>query len=97
MVCYAPVALRGHLRVNSVISSEANQITVAVGFDKFDEDKEREKLRKLSDAELIREGKAARYMCSPATNFGKPPRDVYVIALRLCKEEWRRRHPKESA
>jgi hypothetical protein len=97
MVCYAPVALRGHLRVNSVISSEANQITVSVGFDKFDEEKEREKLRKLSDAELVREGKAARYMCSPATNFGKPPRDVYVIALRLCKEEWRRRHPKESA
>ena len=35
---------------------------MAVGFDKFDEDKEREKLRKLSDAELIREGKAARYV-----------------------------------
>ncbi len=30
---------------------------MAVGFDKFDVDKEREKLRKLSDAELIREGK----------------------------------------
>jgi hypothetical protein len=66
---------------------------VAVGFDKFDEEKEREKLRKLSDAELIREGKAARFMCSPATNFGKPPLEVYVIGLRLCKEEWRRRHP----
>jgi hypothetical protein len=46
---------------------------VAVGFGKFDVDKERERLRKMSDAELIREGKAARYMCSPATNFGKPP------------------------
>jgi len=68
---------------------------VAVGFDKFDVEKEREKLRKLSDAELIREGKAARFMCSPATNFGKPPRDEFVIGLRLCKEEWRRRHPKE--
>jgi hypothetical protein len=67
---------------------------MAVGFDKFDVDKERETLRKLSDEELIREGKAARYMCAPSTNFGKPPRDVYVIALRLCKEEWRRRHPK---
>jgi hypothetical protein len=57
MVCYAPVALPGHLRVNSVISSEANQITVSVGFDKFDEEKEREKLRKLNDAELVREGR----------------------------------------
>ena len=68
---------------------------MAVGFDKFDEDKERERLRKLSNEELIREGKSARYMCSPATNFGKPPLDVYVTALQLCKEEWRRRHPKE--
>jgi hypothetical protein len=66
---------------------------MAVGFDKFDKEKERERLHKLSDEELIREGKAARFMCSPATNFGKPPRDVYVIALRLCKEEYRRRHP----
>ena len=65
--------------------------------DKFDEEKERETLRKMSDAELIREGKAARFMCSPAANFGKPPLDVYVVALKLCKEEWRRRHPKESA
>ena len=64
---------------------------MAVDFDEFDEEKERERLRKMSDEELIREGRAARYMCSPATNFGKPARDVYVIALRLCKEEYRRR------
>jgi len=67
---------------------------VAVGFDKFDEEKERERLRKLSDEELIREGRAARYMCSPTANFGKPPLEVYVVGLRLCKEEWRRRPPK---
>jgi hypothetical protein len=48
-------------------------------------------------AELIREGKPARYMCSPKANFGKKPRDVYVIALRLCLDEWRRRHPREGA
>jgi hypothetical protein len=65
---------------------------VAVGFDKFDVDKARERLRKLSDRELIRE--AARYMCSPATNFRRPPQDEFVIGLRLCKEEWRRRYPK---
>ena len=67
---------------------------MAVAFEPFDEEKERERLGKMSDDELIREGKAARYMCAPATNFGKPPREVYVIALRLVKEEWRRRHPK---
>jgi hypothetical protein len=67
---------------------------MAVGFTEFDKEKERERLRKMSDEELVREGRAARYMCAPSTNFGKPPRDVYVIAL--CKEEWRRRHPKQS-
>jgi hypothetical protein len=69
---------------------------MAVGFDKFDKEKERERLRKMSDEQLIREGKTARYMCAPSTNFGKPPRDVYVITLRLCKEEYRRRRPKQS-
>lgn len=67
---------------------------MAVGLDEFDEEKERARLRKLSYAELIREGKAARFLCNPKENFGKPPRDVWVIGLRLCKEEYRRRHPK---
>ena len=70
---------------------------MAVSLAEFDEEKECERLRKMSDEELIREGRAARYMCSPAANFGKPPRDVYLIALGLCKEEYRRRHPKQSA
>ena len=65
---------------------------MAVGFDKFDEEKERQRLRKMSDRGLIRE--AAKYMWSPPTDFGKTPRDEFVIGLRLCKEEWRRRHPK---
>ena len=65
---------------------------MAIGFDKFDEEKERQRLRKLSGKELIRE--TVKYMCSPPTNFGKTPQDEAVIGLRLCKEEWRRRHPK---
>ena len=44
---------------------------MAVGFDKFDEGKERERLSKMSDEQLIREGRAARYMCVPSTNFGQ--------------------------
>jgi hypothetical protein len=67
---------------------------MSVGFKELNEDEERARLRKLGDAELIREGKAARSLCDPKENFGKPPRDVWVIGLRLCKEEWRRRHPK---
>lgn len=57
---------------------------MAVSFAEFDEEKERVRLRKMSDEELIREGRAARYMCAPSTNFGKSPHEVYVIALRLC-------------
>jgi hypothetical protein len=72
------------LRRDAILSAIRKQ-PVAVGFDKFNEDKERERLRKMSDAELIREGKAARFMCSPATNFGKPPLEVYVVCLKLCK------------
>jgi hypothetical protein len=51
----------------------------------------RARLRKMTDAELLRDGKAARYMCSKIANFGKPPREVFVIQLKLCREEWRRR------
>jgi hypothetical protein len=53
----------------------------------------RARLRKLTDEELIREGNAGRYMCSPMANFGKPPRRVFVIQLEEVKAEWRRRHP----
>jgi len=48
---------------------------MAVGFDKFDVDNELARLRKVSDDELICEGRAARYMGASSTNFRKPPRD----------------------
>ena len=41
---------------------------MAVGFDEFDEEKERERLRKLSDRELIRE--TARYFVPLRLNLG---------------------------
>jgi hypothetical protein len=41
----------------------------------------RKRLRKLDDQQLIRAGRAARYMCSPYANFGKPPRQNFVINL----------------
>jgi hypothetical protein len=62
--------------------------------DTVDLEELRARLRKMSDVELIASGKAARHMCSPGANFGKPPRECFVIALRECREEWRRRHPK---
>ena len=67
---------------------------MAGGSREFKIDEERARLRKLSEKELIREGKAARSLCSANAKFGQPAHDVFVIGLRLCKEEWRRRHPK---
>jgi hypothetical protein len=33
-------------------------------------------------------GKAARFLWSAPANFGKRPLEVYVVGLRLWKEEW---------
>ena len=55
----------------------------------FDLEALRAKLRLVSDSELLRFGRAARYMCSPAANHGKEPRRVFVIQLREAAEEWR--------
>lgn len=62
--------------------------------DEVDLDPYRARLRKMTDEELIRHGKAGRYLCSPMANFGKPPRKVFVIQLEETIAEWRRRHPK---
>jgi hypothetical protein len=62
--------------------------------DEVDLEAYRARLRKMTDEELNREGKAGRYLCSPLANFGKPPRKVFVIHLEEVKAEWRRRHPK---
>ena len=51
----------------------------------------RTRLRRMSDRELLRFGKSARYMCSPEANFGKKPRHVFVIQLREAQNEWRHR------
>jgi hypothetical protein len=51
----------------------------------------RARLRRMSDRELLRFGRSARYMCSPAANLGKEPRKVFVIQLRQAEDEWHRR------
>jgi hypothetical protein len=51
----------------------------------------RARIRKMSDAELLRYGKAARYMCSPDAYFGNGPRETFGIQLRECRAEWKRR------
>jgi hypothetical protein len=66
----------------------------SVAFLPFELEAIRARLRKMSDAELLRYGKAARSMATPEANFGKPS-EVYVIQLREARAEWRRRYPKE--
>ena len=45
--------------------------------EEFDIDGLRERLRNVTDARLLRSGKAAKFMCSPGANFGKLPRDLF--------------------
>jgi hypothetical protein len=47
------------------------------------------RLRKTSDEELIRFGKATRSMCQD-----KSPWQVFVIQFDEARAEWRRRNPK---
>jgi hypothetical protein len=54
----------------------------------------RARIQKMNDAELLRQGQAARFMCSPEANHGKAPMECYVAHLEECRKEWRKRHPK---
>jgi hypothetical protein len=53
----------------------------------------RERLRKMTDTELLRFAEAAKYMCSPEASFGHPPRHTYVVQLQEARTEWKRRKP----
>ena len=63
------------------------------GEDELDLDALRARLRRMSDRELLWFGRAARYMCSPAVNQGRGPRQMFVIQLGEAAMEWRRVNP----
>ena len=63
----------------------------AVQIRDFDVEELRERLRAMPISKLRLFGAAARYMCSPQANLGKPPLPVYVIQLEEVIAEWRRR------
>ena len=65
-----------------------------VGTLQFDVGQFRKRIQKITDAELIRVGKAARYMAEPENSADKAVESVYEIQLQECRAEWRRRHPK---
>ena len=53
----------------------------------------RERLRKMSDHELRKFGRAASDMANPKRNFGVP-NPAFQIQLDEARAEWCRRHPK---
>jgi hypothetical protein len=53
----------------------------------------RERIRRMTDAELIDYGRAARELANPKKNYGKP-NPAFQIQLDEARAEWRRRHPK---
>jgi hypothetical protein len=62
----------------------------SVGFSTTDENEVdleglRARFRKMSDEKLRRDIQAGLYLCSPQANFGKPPRQVFVIALQEAR------------
>jgi hypothetical protein len=62
----------------------------------LDVDALRTRLRKMSDEELRKFGKAALYMVSPTANMGTQPLPDFVLQLEEARAEWRRRHPKSN-
>ena len=53
------------------------------------------RIQLMTDEKLVQMGKAARYMADPRNSADKRTvRPVYVTQLELCRDEWRRRHPK---
>ena len=52
----------------------------------------RERVRKMSDAELRKYGRAAQNSSDPKKNFG-PRNPAFQIQLDEATAEWRRRHP----
>ena len=57
----------------------------------FNVDELRERLRKMSDAELRTFGQASQHMVSPKAHLDQPTRKVLVIQLDEARKEWKRR------
>jgi hypothetical protein len=51
-----------------------------------DLEKHRERIRNMTDKQLLEHGRACRYMCTPEANLGKPPQESSVVHLREARE-----------
>jgi len=73
----------------------------SVGFstndeNEFDLEGLRTRFRKMLDEKLQRDIQAGEYLVSPHANCGKPPRQVFMIALREARAELERRRATEK-
>jgi hypothetical protein len=54
-------------------------------------EKIRQRLREMSDAELLRFGMVAKYMCSQEANPEDASREDFVLQLTEAQREWNKR------
>jgi hypothetical protein len=87
---------RAQRLLDYLVKLSDNQVKVEKMWANFDVDALRVRLRKMTDEQLQKFGHAARYMCSPDANMGKPPLDVFVTQLAEATAEWQRRNPKRA-
>jgi hypothetical protein len=64
-----------------------------IGFREFSEDDYRKFIRTLSDEELIKAGKRLRILCGDVVTENP---STFDRQLKICREEYRRRHPKND-
>jgi hypothetical protein len=73
----------------------------SVGFSSSDNEVDleslRSRLREMSDAELLRFGRAAKSMCSPNGYFGQSPRQTFVVQLEEARAELERRKAEKES
>jgi hypothetical protein len=62
-----------------------------IGFREFNENDYCKFIRTLSDEELIKAGKRLRILCGDVVT---PMPSTFDRQLKICREEYRRRHPK---
>jgi hypothetical protein len=62
-----------------------------IGFREFSKDDYRKFIRTLSDDELIKAAKRLRILCG---DVATPMPSAFDRQLKICREEYRRRHPK---
>jgi hypothetical protein len=61
--------------------------------DESDSESLRQRLRMLSDMELLRFGMVSKYI-SIETNPDRHSSESFVVQLKKAREEWKRRYPK---